>query len=762
MRWLRGLQIVVTLLCLVLPTLLLASQGAALPAAPLLPAALQQRIDTALASRQDSDPPRTRHLLANGQPRFTNRLILESSPYLLQHAHNPVNWYPWGDAAFAAARDQHKSILLSIGYSTCHWCHVMERESFDNVEIAEYLNANYIAIKVDREERPDIDRIYAAVVEAFGSNPGWPMTVWLTPDRQPFYAGSYYPAYDGDRGVERGFLTLLRSLHAVWDENQDGVGRVSDKLVAAVRRRMVPVTGTSMPSDAVFSHAYQTLRNAYDPVNGGLIIVPKFASHLPTGFLLRYHHRFGDADALDMATHTLEQMARGGIHDQIGGGFHRYATDAQWQVPHFEKMLYDNALLAIAYLEAFRLSGEAEFERVCRQILQYAIRDMQAPGGAFYSASDADSRTADGAMLEGAFFTWRFAELESFLNAPELQLVAALYGVDKGGPGRSVLHISRTAEELADELGLDPAQLAQLSDIARQKVYRARSARPPPFRDTKILTAWNGLMVSAFARASLYLDEPSYLAVAERAAHFLLDNMMDESRLSRVYVQGAASGVAFADDYAYLIQALIDLYEASGDIEWFQSALRLQRQMTDVFLDADDGGYFYSAADANVPLSREKSGFDGDMPSANAIAVLNLLRLYKFTSDDDYRLEAERVLTFFGDVMRKSPTATSWLLSGLDFHNQGGKEIVIVTPGDRAGAAPFLAQLRSSFAPNDVLVVVRHGAELERHAEHVRILEGKIAIRGAVTAYVCEHGVCDLPTSDVEVFAAQIKTGGRE
>lgn len=762
MQWLRCSQIVVTMLCIVMPASQLLAQGGALPAAPAFSATLQKSIDTALASRRDGDLPRTRHLLADGQPRYTNRLILESSPYLLQHAHNPVNWYAWGDAAFAAARKQQKPILLSIGYSTCHWCHVMERESFDNVEIAEYLNANYIVIKVDREERPDIDRIYAAVVQAFGSNPGWPTTVWLTPGQEPFYAGTYYPAYDGDRGVERGFLTLLRSLRAVWDENQDGVGRVSDKLVAAVRRRMLPVTGTTLPGDAVFSHAYQALRNAYDPVNGGLIIVPKFASHLPNGFLLRYHYRFGDADALDMARHTLEQMARGGINDQIGGGFHRYATDAQWQVPHFEKMLYDNALLAVSYLEAFRVSGDVEFERVCRQILQYAIRDMQAPGGAFYSASDADSKIADGTLVEGAFFTWSYAELKSLLSERELQLVATMYGIDKDKTEPSVLHIARTVDELADLLGLTALQITQMSDTARQKIYRARSTRPQPFRDTKILTAWNALMVSAFARASLYLDEPPYLAVAERTAHFILDNMTDKSRLSRVYIKGEASGVAFADDYAYLIQALIDLYEASGDIEWFQSAVQLQRHMTDVFVDSDDGGYFYSAADATVALSREKSGFDGDTPSANAIAVLNLLRLYKLTSDDAYRLEAERVLTFFGDVIQKSPTATSWLLRGLDFHNEGGKEIVIVTPGDRADAAPFLEQLRSSFAPNDVLVVVRHGAELERHAEYVTILEGKIAIRGEVTAYVCEHGVCDLPTSDVEVFAAQIKTGGRE
>ena len=560
----RGLRSVTLGLVLAMP---LAAVGDELPAAPVFSATLKQEIERAISSAGETLELRTRHILADGRARYTNRLILESSPYLLQHAHNPVNWYPWGDAAFAAAREQQKPILLSIGYSTCHWCHVMEHESFDNVEIAGYLNANYIAIKVDREERPDIDRIYMAAVEAFGGNAGWPMTVWLTPDLQPFYGGSYFPAYDGDRGVQRGFFTLLQSLQKVWAENRSGIGRVSDKLVAAVRQRLVPATGTRMPSDSVFDNAYTTLVKAYDKVNGGLAVVPKFPSHLPVRFLLRYYQRSGQSNALAMATHTLEQLARGGINDQIGGGFHRYATDASWRIPHFEKMLYDNALLAMTYLEAYQVTGDPKFADVCRQILGYASRDMKAPGGAFFAASDADSDTAGGSTEEGAYFTWSRAELASVLDARELEFVTTMFGLADNAQERNTLRLAHTVAELAEKKGLPADVVTRTVARAREKMIRARSARPPPYRDTKVLTGWNALMISAFARASLYLDEPEYLDIAERAAGFVLGELQDDGRLPRAYVDGRASGPAFADDYAYLIQASIDLYEAGAGIE---------------------------------------------------------------------------------------------------------------------------------------------------------------------------------------------------
>lgn len=703
----------------------------------------------AFASTTSDDVLRTKHRLADGSPQFTNRLSRESSPYLLQHAHNPVDWYPWGEEAFKAAQQQDKPILLSIGYSTCHWCHVMEDESFDNLEIAAYINEHYIAIKVDREERPDVDRTYMAAVEAFSGRSGWPMTVWLTPGSQPFFGGTYMPPYDGDRGIDQGFLTHLKMLKKAWSDNRGEVDRISLRLATAARARLTPQAGDSLPGDDVFERAFGIYKDSFDPRHGGLTTVPKFASHLPVRFLMRYYLNSGDEEALRMVQKTLVSMADGGLFDQVGGGFHRYSTDASWGVPHFEKMLYDNALLAIAYLEAYQLTGNDRFGLIARETLRYAQRDMRAPGGAFYSASDADSRSDEGELVEGWFYTWSAKELADVLTGPELDTVLSCYATTESGDldGRNVLRRAKPVEGCADRL---------LLIRANEILYEARSKRAEPFVDTKILTSWNGLMISAFARAATVFGESDYLDVASSAAHFILENMQDNDGLLRSYLNDRASGQAFADDYAYFIQALLDLYEASGVVDWFRHASRLQEQMDLRFTDGD-GGFFFAPASGEALFAREKPVYDGTLPAASSVAVLNLLRLHEFTTDDAYRQRAEAAVRFGGDAVSRSPAGAPEFLNALDFYTGQAKAIVLVTPGERRDAEPFLHVLRSTFLPNHVLIVVEEGDMLEEHAKQIRLLEGKYAMHGKTTAYVCVHGVCDLPTNDPVVFEEQIR-----
>ena len=725
-----------------------------LPGAPPWPKRLVDRVTGALAASEQA--PRTRHLDADGAPRFTNRLLLEKSPYLQQHAHNPVDWYPWGEEAFAAAVAQNKPILLSIGYSTCHWCHVMEAESFDNVEIATYINRHYIAIKVDREERPDIDRVFMAAVETYAGRGGWPATLWLTPDGQPFYASIYLPPYDGDRGIERGFSSTLELLRAAWADRPDDVVRIADQLVTAVQARLEPAAGSAVPAVTAVDRAFAEYRAAYDAVNGGLAGAPKFPSHLPVRFLLRYYVYAGDAAALDMAVTTLAAMADGGLNDHVGGGFHRYATDAAWAIPHFEKMLYDNALLATAYLEAFEATGDSGLAAVARATLRYVEREMTADSGAFYTASDADS--GPGGAVEGWYYTWPETELERILAPDEFEIVRRHFGVTAAGDlgGRNVLYVAEPLDAVAQALGLSTAEAGRRLEHARTKLYRHRSARPAPFRDQRILTAWNGLMISAFARAGRVFGDDGYLRASARAARFVVTELMRDGRLGRAWSDGRAGGVAFADDYAYTIQAFIDLYEADGELAWLERALALQAVMDAEFYDASGGGYFYAAQAADGLPARDKPAFDDALPSANAVAVLNLLRLYELTTEARFLERAEASLESLERVVSAAPAAVPDLLQALLFHARTVQMVVLVTPGSRSDAEPFLEVLRGRFHPWHVLSVVPEGPDLDAHARVAPLLEGKRAIGGRTTAFVCEHGICDLPTADPAVFAGQL------
>jgi uncharacterized protein YyaL (SSP411 family) len=723
------------------------------PGAPPRDDALAVRLAAALRLKGPSYQARTKHRDARGAPIYTNRLVLESSPYLLQHAHNPVDWHPWGDEAFALAKKLGRPVLLSVGYSTCHWCHVMEEESFEDVEIARYLNEHYIAVKVDREERPDVDSVYMTAVQALtGSHGGWPMTVWLTPGRLPFYGATYLPPRDGDRGFAAGFLSLLGKLRTIYHEQPERVVASAAEAARVLELSLAARRPSEIPPASILDDAARSASARFDPVNGGSRGGPKFPSGLPQRFLLRHYRRAGDAESLRIAATTLEKMSQGGIYDHVGGGFHRYATDARWRVPHFEKMLYDNALLAMDYLDAFQATGREDFARIAREILRYVERDMTSPEGAFYSATDADSLAPSGKREEGWFFTWTPAEIEAVLGKQLGRLVGEYYGVaEKGGlEGRSILH---TPSPLA---GMTRAAL----DEARDLLYAARLRRPPPLRDGKILTSWNGLMISAHARAALVLGDDRYAARAARAASFLLANLRRDGRLLRSYMNGAARHAGYLDDYAFLIAGLLDLFEASGDRRWLGEALALDAVLEKHFEDAGHGGYFFTSHDHERLLAREKPGYDGAEPSGNSVAAMNLLRLHEFTTEDRYRRRAGRTIGAFGEVLAKSPLSLAEMLLAVDWHYDTPKEIVIVTPVSRADAAPMLAKLRAAFLPNRILVVVPR-REVEEMARLVPLVEGKTAREGKTTAYVCERRVCDLPTTDPEVFARQIAKPAR-
>jgi uncharacterized protein len=715
--------------------------------------ALTARLRAALAAKPPAYRPRTHHLNADGSPKYTNRLILEASPYLLQHAHNPVNWYPWGDEAFARAKREGKPIFLSVGYSTCHWCHVMEVESFEDEEIARTLNERYIAIKVDREERPDIDAVYMSAVQSLTGSGGWPMSVWLTPARAPFFGGTYFPPRDGVRGARRGFLTLLTELAASYRADPGRAATEATKLAAAVRQELggaasAPIAsagGAAPPDAAVIGILVDHLKRTFDTVNGGLQGAPKFPSSLPIRLLLRHHRRTGDADALRMASVTLEKMAAGGICDQIGGGFHRYSTDARWLVPHFEKMLYDNALLAVAYLEAHQVTGRADFARVARETLDYVLAEMTAPSGAFYSATDADS---DGA--EGTFFVWSETEIRAVLGrGPAADRFIRFYGVTPAGnfEGRNILFVARADEK-------ERAALAG----ARAKLYAARAHRVPPARDDKILAGWNGLMISALALGGRVLGEPRYTSAAARAAGFVVAEMRPGGVLARSFVEGRAGAPGFLEDHAFLAAGLFDLYEGGFDPRWLREALALCTATETLFADPAAGGWFATGAKHETLLAREKPSTDGATPSGTSVAILNALRAATFTGDDHWRAIADRAFGALGPTLARRPLALTEALLALDFRTDIAREIAVIWPKQTgpAAAAPLLAVARRTFLPNKVLVGSAEGEDLAALAALAPFVAEKRALGGRSTAFVCERGRCELPTSDPNILARQL------
>jgi hypothetical protein len=733
--------------------------GDPLPGAAPFDGALVGRLRAAWAARPAGYEPRTRHRTPDGAPRFTNRLFLESSPYLRQHAHNPVNWYPWGDEAFEEARRSHRPVLLSIGYSTCHWCHVMEEESFEDEEIARVLNESYVAIKVDREVLPDVDATYMKAVQALTGNGGWPMTVWLTPERRPFYGGTYFPARDGDRGERAGFLTILETVRTAYDEHPDRVTESAAGLTESIARSAAAAPAGALPGERVLTAAAALYRDSFDPAAGGTKRAPKFPSDLPVRFLLRHHRRTGDAGSLLMATRTLEAMAAGGIHDQVGGGFHRYSTDARWLVPHFEKMLYDNALLAIAYLEGYQATGRADFAAVVVDILDYVARDMTSPEGAFYSATDADSPAPGGGREEGLFFTWTPLEIEAALGAAEARLALRYWDVTPAGDfaGRSILHAPRPLAAVANDLGVPLADAQASIEEARGRLRAVRAERPPPLRDEKILAAWNGLMISAHAQAALALGEERWAERAARAADWILTHMRTDGRLRRSAGDSGRDG--YLDDYAFLAAGLVDLYEASGDPRWLREAIALDATLAAHYEDTEHGGFYLTGDEYATPLARDKPGHDGAEPSGNSVHARTLLRLYELTGDERYRERAEATLRAFGESLERTPASLAEMLLALDWRLDAPFEIVIVTQGSRAEAGDLLARAGATFVPNRVLVVAAEGSDLTAQSALVPLLGDKSARGGRATAYVCVRRVCRLPTTDPAELARQLAPG---
>ena len=737
------------------------SVAATLPGAEKYDEDLLKKLVEMKIIRGSGYKPRTKHLHPDGSAVYTNRLFLESSPYLNQHAHNPVNWYPWGDEAFETAERLDRPVLLSVGYSTCHWCHVMEEESFEDVEIAKFMNKNFIAIKVDREERPDIDAIYMSAVQALTGSGGWPMNVWLSPDRKPFYGGTYFPARDGDRGASMGFLTILGKLKDAYHSNRDKVAQSGQALADVIDKMMIPEAGNTMPMADVMHDAVKYYNNSFDTKEGGLIGAPKFPGSLPIRFLLRYYRRTGDKEVLKMARLTLVKMAGGGMYDHAGGGFHRYSTDKNWLVPHFEKMLYDNALLTMDYLEGWQATGDEDFKRIAEEILRYVKRDMTSPDGAFYSATDADSLVPGGHREEGYFFTWTPDELEKILGKHRAGIVKKYYSV---GPapdfeGRHILHTPEPAAQVAAELDMTEQSLRSVIRESDDLLYKARSNRPQPIRDEKILTAWNGLMISAHARAGLVFNDSKYTDRAIKAAKFILDRLFVNGKLYRSYKDNAVRHNGYLADYAFFIASLLDIYEATGNVDWIKKAIELNGIMEKNYEDVENGGFFMTGKDHEKLLARGKPANDGAVPSGNSIAIMNLLRLYEFTSQDAYRKQAEKTLRFFSKILSSQPSALAEMLLAVDFFLDKPKQIVIVTPqGKIDEAAPFLTLFRKEFLPNRILIVTSEGKDATSHADVIPLLRGKKALSGKTTAFVCESGACKFPTDDPKEFAKQIGT----
>jgi len=679
-----------------------------------------------------------------------NRLAREKSPYLLQHAENPVDWYPWGEEAFAKALRENKPIFLSIGYSTCHWCHVMERESFENPSIAQILNQHFVSIKVDREERPDIDRVYMLFVQASTGSGGWPLSVFLTPDRRPFFGGTYFPP--DNRYGRPGFQAILESLAQAWREDPRRVEASGAQILSRLEQYANSRDSGPMPGKDALESGYYAFRRMFDPQLGGFGGAPKFPRPSVHNFLLRYYARTGNRDALDMVLLTLREMAKGGMRDQLGGGFHRYSVDDRWFVPHFEKMLYDQAQLAISYLEAFQITRDAQYAAVARDIFSYVQRDLTDPGGAFYSAEDADS-AEDPAnpreKREGAFYVWTAGQIRAALGA-DAGLFFYRFGVEENGNveedphgefrGQNILYQARGLEETPRQFGISPEEARSRLEQSAAKLFEIRARRPRPHLDDKILTSWNALMISAFAKGAQILGESRYLDAARAAAAFLRRNLWDANRemLLRRFRAGEAAIDGFLDDYAFLIQALLDLYETSFEAADFQFALRLAEKSLELYEDRDNGAFFSTPPSASLIL-RLKDDYDGAEPSGNSAIALALLRLARMTGREDFRRAADRTLEAFAAHLNSGAASVPQMLVALEFALANPKEIVL-TDADAA----MLAAIRRHFLPSAVILLARDAPR------------PMPPMNGRATAYICENYTCHPPVTEAAALESQL------
>ena len=706
-------------------------------------------------------------------PKHTNALIHEKSPYLLQHAHNPVNWLPWGEAAFEQARREDKPILLSSGYSTCHWCHVMEHESFENEDIAALMNERFVCIKVDREERPDVDLIYMTYVQAATGHGGWPMNVFLTTELKPFYGGTYYPPVTKGR---IGWPDLLKEISKIWTEDRAGVmerARQSiEKLQSHIESELTSEGEPQLPQ--VLDKAYSDLSGSFDYHEGGFSSAPKFPRPTTLNLLFRLGRHFADSDesqsswAQEMALRTLRAMANGGLRDHIGGGFHRYSVDGYWHIPHYEKMLYDQAQLVSAYVEGFQISGVDFYAQIARQTVAYASRDLSHPEGGFYSAEDADSLAATDSAhkTEGAFYVWKASEIDALLGANEGSMFRYAYGARKDGNARpesdpqgelkglNTLFRAFTVKKTAEYFKIPAEEVEQILKSGREVLFKARAARPRPHLDDKIITAWNGLMIAAVAKAGAVLNEPDFITTATRAAQFIHDHLCKEpgKGLRRSWRDGEARINGFAIDYGCLIHGLIELHQATLDVRWLAWAESLQAEFDAEYWDKEHGGYFSVHTDMPHSIMRIKEDYDGAEPSPNSIAALNLARLASLTADKSYEDKARALLKLFNQTLTQSASAVPMMVMALDFSERPKQQIVLAGDRQSPGFAALLRTVHERFLPYAVILHADGGDAQAYHARHNEAIAGMKPVNGSAAAYVCSGTTCQAPVSTSEAL----------
>ena len=682
--------------------------------------------------------------------KHTNKLIGETSPYLLQHAHNPVDWYPWGPEALERSRREDKPILLSIGYSACHWCHVMEHESFENEEIARLMNENFVCIKVDREERPDLDSIYMNAVQMMTGHGGWPMTMFLTPDLKPFYGGTYYPPEDR-RGMA-GFPRVLMAIADSYQNRKEDIFTSAEAITAELKKSDRFVASNEMLTTEVLNSAFSALGANFDKTHGGFGGAPKFPPSMTLMFLLRHHHRTSSPQALYMVDTTLQKMAGGGMYDHLGGGFARYSVDAQWLVPHFEKMLYDNALLTRIYLYAFQATKNGSYRRIAEETLEYIIRDMTDRSGGFYSSEDADSEGE-----EGRFYVWTRTEVLSILGEDDGELFCQFFDVTERGNfehGNSILNTPLSIDQFAAENSRSIDEVGRIITAGKRKLFNARERRVRPGRDDKTLAAWNGLMMTAFAEAANILGRDDYREIAVRNAEFIHDQLVRDGRLLRTYKAGQSKLNGYLEDYSYVIEGLLAVYEATFELKFFRRAQELADTMIAQFWDENDGGFFFTSSDHEELITRTKDYFDNATPSGNSVAAAALLKLGVLTQQQDYTRRAVTILRALRPAMARYPSAFGYALCAMDFYLSEPKEIAIIGKLDSHEVSAFVQEVYSRYLPNKVIA----GCEETDTASssEINLLTGRTSVDGKATAYVCRNYACLAPATDVHQLSERL------
>jgi uncharacterized protein YyaL (SSP411 family) len=683
-----------------------------------------------------------------------NHLINEKSPYLIQHADNPVDWYPWGEKAFKKARVMNKPVFLSIGYSTCHWCHVMAHESFEDPEIGNLMNEVFVSIKVDREERPDLDNIYMTVCQLMTGTGGWPLTIMMTPDKKPFFAGTYFPKENMYGRV--GLKDIILNVKDIWDKKPDEISDSTDKIMDALQKISRTSSGNELDEN-ILDNTYKSLSDSFDDIHGGFGIAPKFPTTHNLLFLLRYWKRNQNERALNMVKKTLDSMRNGGIYDHVGFGFHRYSVDQKWLVPHFEKMLYDQAIIAMAYIEAFQATGEKKYKDTAQEIFEYVLRDMQSPEGGFYSAEDADSEG-----VEGKFYTWTKDEIYKVLGEEDAKFVSKVFDItDEGNfseetsqekTDSNILHLENSLDEISDTLGIKKEDINRKIEKIRKTLFNAREKRIHPHKDDKILTDWNGLMISAISKGAQVFSDEKYLKAAIHSADFIIDNLYENSRLLHRYRDGEAAIKANLDDYAFFIYGLLDLYEASFDLKYLEFAIELNNTLLNHFWDGENGGFYFTPDDGEEILVRKKESYDSAIPSGNSIQMLNLLKLSKITENEEFKHKAVEIEKAFSKDVIMAPMAYTQFIVAIDFKLGPSYEIVIAGTPDNEDTNMMLNSIRSHYIPNKTVVLRPPNDEASKILGLINSLEFKKQENYKATAYICSNNTCKAPTNNLNAM----------